>query len=73
MRGVERGVCFLNRAVDDVDAILVDESGVCAFPGRDAAAAATERDEGGVDPEGAEAVEEVGLAGDVGLRHVGVA
>jgi len=48
----------------DVGAVGVGEGGVCAFPGDDAAAAGAEGEGGGGDPEGAEAVEEVGLAGD---------
>lgn len=73
MRDVKRRVSLLNRAVDDIDAVLVDESGVRALPGRDAAAAATQRDERVLDPKRAEAVEKVGLSGDVAVRHVGVA
>ncbi len=41
--------------VDDVDAVLVGERCVGAFPGRDAAAAAAEGDLGVRGPEGAEA------------------
>jgi hypothetical protein len=41
--------------VDDVDAVLVGEGRVGAFPGGDAAAAATEGDLSVCGPEGAEA------------------
>jgi len=47
----------------DVGAVGVGESGVCAFPGDDAAAARAKEEGGGGDPEGAEAIEEVGLTG----------
>lgn len=54
----------------DVSAIGVGERGVCAFPGCYAAAAAAEGEEGRLDPEGAEAVEEVCLAGYGAVVHV---
>lgn len=57
----------------DVCAVGVGERGICAFPGCDAAAAAAEGKQGGLDPEGAEAVEEVSLAGYGAVVHVCVA
>lgn len=58
----------------DVDAVLVGEvRGVGALPGGDAAAAVAQGEGRVGDVEGAEAVEEVGLAGDDGVVKVGVA
>lgn len=58
--------------VGDVDAVLVGEGRVGALPGGDAAAAVAQRQRRVGDPGGAEAVEEVGLAGDDVVVEVGV-
>lgn len=68
----EGGVCGEGGRVVDINAIVVRKGSVCAFPGGDAAAAAAETEKRGLDPEGAEAVEEVGLAGDGAVVHVRV-
>lgn len=57
----------------DVHAVLVGEGGVCALPGRDAAAAVAEGEGGLGDVERAEAVEEVRLAGHDDVVEVGIA
>lgn len=69
----ERGVCLLDDAVVDVDAVRVGEGRVGALPRGDAAAAGAQGEAGRLDPRRAEAVEEVGLAGDDGGVDVGVA
>jgi hypothetical protein len=47
----------------NINSIFILKCGVGALPCRDAAAAAAERNGRGLDPGGAEAVEEVGLPG----------
>lgn len=69
-RDVQRGISFLYRAVVDVDTVLVLKGRVRALPGCDPAAAAAEEDVTGLNPEGAEAVEEICLACDGGFVHV---
>lgn len=53
--------------------VFIHKRGVCALPRCDAAAAVPQRDQTRLDPGGAEAVEEVGLAGDFVLVKVCVA
>jgi hypothetical protein len=67
VRNVEGAVGFRYVRIVNVDAVFVGVGGVGAFPGRDAAAAAPQGDGRVGDPERAEAVEEVGLAGYYGV------
>lgn len=69
----QRRVFLAQRRVVDVDAVAILKRRVCAFPRGDAAAAAAQGKQAGLDPCGAEAVQEVGLAGDFGIVNVGVA
>ena len=69
----ERGICFPDITVMDVDAVLVLERSVGALPSRDAATTATKCDGRVCHPASAEAVEEVGLACDLAIVHVCVA
>lgn len=57
--------------VVDIRAVVVDEGSIRALPGGDTSAAAPELQFGGLDPQGAEAVEEVGLPADEGGADVG--
>lgn len=59
--------------IHDVDAVFVDEGCVGAFPGCDAAAAGAESDTGFLNPGGAEAVEEIGLACYLPILEVRIA
>ena len=69
----ERGICFPDITVMDVDAVLVLEGSVGALPSRDASSAAAKCDGRVCHPASAEAVEEVGLACNFAIVHVCVA
>ena len=70
---IQGRVGFLHITVVDIDAIFVLEGGVRAFPCCNAAAAAAKSDVGLCHPARPEAVEEIGLPGDLGFVHVCVA
>jgi hypothetical protein len=53
--------------------IFIFKRGISSLPGCNSAAAIAQRDETGLDPGRAEAVEEVGLPGDFVFVEVGVA
>lgn len=71
--GCDGRVGRLDGGVDNVDAVVIDEGGVGAFPGGDATAAVAKKQLRRLEPGSAEAVQEVSLAGDDGFVEVGVA
>jgi hypothetical protein len=73
MRDIQTRVRLHHAAVMDVHPVLIGKRGVGAFPCRDTSSAAAKKKFGGFDPQGAESIEEIGLAGNDGLVHVGVA
>ena len=72
-RGGDGSIGCADLRVVDVDAVRVGKGRVRAFPSSYAAAAGAQGEEGRLDPERAEAVEEIGLAGDDAVVDVGVA
>lgn len=69
--GGNAGVCCRDDAAVHVGAVVVRKRRVCAFPRRDAAAAAAQLQLRVLDPERAEAVEEVCFAGYCACGYVG--
>lgn len=69
---IQSAVCLFDRAIVDIDTILVLKGSVAALPCSNSATTATELHLGRLDPESAEAVEEVCLARNSGIVHISV-
>jgi hypothetical protein len=66
----ERAVCGFNKRVMDVCTICVREGSVGAFPCCYATATTTEGEQRRLNPQGAEPIQEVCLAGDSAVVHI---